>query len=334
MPDLTRRELVDAIQATGSAAEELRAEGDRVRRETVGDEVHLRGIIEFSSYCCRHCAYCGLRAESGDTRRYRVPPAEVITAACDAEALGLRTVVLQSGEDEWWTAERLADMVAQIKGQTQLAVTLSIGERSKEEYRLLREAGADRYLLKHETSDPQLYARLHPGTSLRERVGCLETLAELGFQIGTGCIVGLPGQTVESLADDLLLARRLNVHMAGFGLLIPHPSTPLSALTMGSPELNLNIMALARILIPDLLLAATTALETGMPGGRLAALRSGCNVIMPNVTPRQYAADYDIYPGKAAPRISVEEEVAKAKATIAAAGRTLSAGPGHSPRCV
>lgn len=332
MPDMTRQELVDAIQATGPAAEELRAEGDRVRRETVGDPVHLRGIIEFSNYCCRHCAYCGLRAESDGIRRYRIPPDEVVEAAVHAEALGLRTVVLQSGEDEWWTAERLADMVSHVKARTKLAVTLSVGERPRDEYRLLREAGVDRYLLKHETSDPELYARLHPGASLQERIGCLETLAELGFQIGTGCIVGLPGQTAESLADDLLLARRLNVHMAGIGILIPHPATPLSDLSIGSAQTNLNMMALARILIPDVMLASTTALETGMPGGRLAGLQSGCNVIMPNVTPRQHAADYEIYPGKAAPRHSVEEDVAGAKATVAAAGRTIADGPGHSPR--
>jgi biotin synthase len=245
----------------------------------------------------------------------------------------MRTVVLQSGEDDWWTAGRLADVIARIRTETPLAVTLSVGERPEEDYRLWREAGADRFLLKHETADPELYATLHPDGTLAQRVRCLEVLAELGYQIGTGCIVGLPGQTVESLADDLLLARSLNVHMAGIGILIPHADTPLAQLPPGSAQTNLNMMALARLLIPDLLLASTTALETGMPGGRLAGLQAGGNVIMPNATPRKYAADYDIYPGKAAPKDMIERDVARARDVIALAGRYVATDPGHSPRC-
>jgi biotin synthase len=303
-----------------------------VRRETVGERVHLRGIIEFSNVCRCHCHYCGLRAENTSLSRYRLTPEEIVEAAAFGEQMGLRTVVLQSGEDEWWTAQRVADLVAAIKSRTRMAVTLSLGEREAWEYRLWREAGADRYLLKHETADPSLYAALRPGRTLDERLRCLETLAELGFQIGSGCIVGLPGQTPETLAKDLLLLQRLQVHMAGIGPLVPHPQTPLGHLPSGSPETTLNMMALLRVLVPDVMMAATTALETVMEGGRLAALRAGANVIMPNITPRHCASFYEIYPGKRAPHITVQAEVERAKQVAQAAGRPIADDPGHSPR--
>lgn len=329
---MTRAELAQLVMAEGERAEALRAEADALRARTVGDEVHLRGIIEFSSHCACHCEYCGLRADNAALPRYRMTADEILAAAEDAARLSLGTVVLQSGEDARFTAQRLAEIIAQIRSRTPLAVTLSVGEREPWEYRLWREAGAHRYLLKHETADPDLYRRLHPGASLERRLACLETLSDLGYQVGSGCIVGLPGQTPESLADDLLLLRRLNVHMLGIGLLIPHPQTPLCAMPLGSAETNLNMIALARLLIPDVMAAATTALETAMPGGRLAALRAGANVIMPNLTPRRYASFYDIYPGKKAPRLSIPEEVARARAVIEQAGRVAGTGPGHSPR--
>lgn len=329
---MTRAELAQLVAAEGERAEQLRAEADALRARTVGDEVHLRGIIEFSSHCACHCEYCGLRADNAALPRYRMSAEEIVTAAEEAARLGLGTVVLQSGEDAWFTAERLAEIIAQIKSRAPLAVTLSVGEREAWEYALWRDSGADRYLLKHETADADMYRRLHPGASLERRLRCLETLAELGYQVGSGCIVGLPGQCAENLADDLLLLSRLNVHMLGIGLLIPHPQTPLGDMPLGSAEVNLNMIALARLLIPDVMAAATTALETAMPGGRLAALRAGANVIMPNVTPRKYASFYEIYPGKRAPRISIPEEIARARAVIRDAGRVPGTGPGHSPR--
>lgn len=331
---MRRAELAQLIMAEGERAAQLRAEADALRAQAVGDEVHLRGIIEFSNHCACNCEYCGLRAENAALPRYRMNSEEIVSASEEAARLGLGTVVLQSGEDGWFTAERLADVIAQIKSRTPLAVTLSVGEREAWEYRLWRDAGADRYLLKHETADPDLYRRLHPGCSLEERLACIETLAELGYQVGSGCIVGLPGQSAESLADDLLLLRRLNVHMLGIGLLIPHPHTPLGDMPLGSAEVNLNMIALARLLIPDVMAAATTALETAMSEGRLAALRAGANVIMPNATPRKYASFYDIYPGKKAPSHPVAEEVARARAVIGEAGRVPGTGPGHSPRSV
>jgi biotin synthase len=332
--EMTTRELEQLIVAVGPRADDLRAEANRVRKATVGDEVHLRAIVEFSNYCRCSCEYCGLRSGNESLTRYRLRPDEVLQAALVAESLGFGTVVLQSGEDDWFTAERLAEVVADIKARTRLAVTLSVGEREEWEYRLWREAGADRYLLKHETADRDLYARLHPGASFDNRLRCLEVLAELGYQVGSGCIVGLPGQTPAILAQDLLLMRRLNLHMAGIGPLIPHPETPLAGMPVGPAEVVLNMMALTRLLIPDIMLASTTALETALAGGRLAGLKAGGNIIMPNITPREYAGFYEIYPGKKAPDLAVADEVERARRVIAAAGRTVGSGPGHSPRLV
>jgi len=329
---MTVRELAQLVTAGGRQAEDLRSDADSVRRETLGDDVHLRGIIEFSNHCRCTCCYCGVRRDNGNLTRYRMSPSEIVEAADLVASLGVGTVVLQSGEDPWWTAERLAGVIERIKARTRLAVTLSVGEREEWEYRLWRQAGADRYLLRHETSDPELYARLHPGASLDSRLRCLDTLAELGYQIGAGCIIGLPGQTPESLARDLLLLRRLNVHMAGMGPLVPHPQTPLAAMPVGPAEVTLNMLALTRLLVPDVMLPATTALETVMEGGRLAGLRAGANVIMPNLTPRRYARLYEIYPGKKAPTIEIAEEVDRALKVIQAAGRGVGVGPGHSPR--
>jgi biotin synthase len=332
MSDLSRRELERLVIAVGPEAEDLHARADDLRRRTVGDEAHLRGIIEFSNYCFRDCLYCGLRASNRGLLRYRMEPIEIVEAAEVGARLGLGTVVLQSGEDLWWTADRLAQVISDIRCRTALAVTLAVGEREDSEYEAWRRAGADRYLLKFETSDPGLYARLHPGASFENRIRCLETLRGLGYQIGSGCIVGLPGQTPRILADNLLLLRRLGVHMAGIGPLIPHPDTPLAEMRVGPADVTLNMVALLRLLVPDVMEAATTALETAVQGGRLAALKAGANVIMPNITPRKYASFYEIYPGKKAPTISVEEEVERARRVVAEAGRTVASGPGHSPR--
>jgi biotin synthase len=329
---MNAHELARLIAARGASAEDLRARADAVRHDTVGDAVHLRALIEFSNHCRCHCAYCGLRADNDHLRRFRLHPQEILATACEAERLGFGTVVLQSGEDLWWTADRLADVIAQIKSATSLAVTLSVGEREAWEYRLWREAGADRYLLKHETADRALYERLHPGASFDNRIGCLGTLRELGYQVGAGCIVGLPGQTPMSLAQDLLLLERLRVHMAAIGPFIPHPQTPLADAPPGDVETTLNMLALARLLIPDLLLPATTALETLEPRARLRALRAGANVIMPNVTPRPAAQLYEIYPGRAGARADIADELQRIRDLIRAAGRSVAEGPGHSPR--
>lgn len=329
---MTDAELLRWVMSSGAEAEELYAEADRVRREVVGEAVHLRGIVEFSSYCRCCCEYCGLRAENDGLARFRMTAQEVLQGCQEVAGLGFGTVVLQSGEDEWWTAERLADLIADLKSVTPLAVTLSVGEREESDYRLWREAGADRYLLKHETANAELYARLHPGMSLESRLGCHEMLFRLGYQVGSGCIVGLPEQTAENLVEDLRLIEARQYHMCGIGPLIPHPATPLARLGVGSVTVTLNMMALTRLLVPDVMMPATTALETAQAGLRLKALRSGANVLMPNLTPRRFASFYDIYPGKKAPQLTLTEEVERTKAIAREAGRPIATGPGHSPR--
>jgi biotin synthase len=329
---MTDRELRQLVIATGPAAAELHAAADRVRCETVGEAVHLRGIIEFSSYCRCHCEYCGLRADNAGAARLRLSPERTVAACEEIATLGFGTVVLQSGEDDWWTAPRVAALVAEIKAQTALAVTLSLGERPEADYRLWREAGADRYLLKHETANRELYQRLHPGSSYDQRLACHDALFALGYQVGSGCIVGLPGQTPEMLVEDLRLIEARRYHMCGVGPLIPHPGTPLGALPVGSVAVSLNMVALTRLLVPDVMLPATTALETAAAGARLQALQAGANVLMPNLTPREFAGSYEIYPGKQAPHLTLRQEIERTRQVVAAAGRPVGLGPGHSPR--
>lgn len=331
---LTRQELLVLLEARGE--KELQAlfrAADRRRHLTMGDAVHLRGIIEFSNYCRQNCFYCGLRAGNGKLRRYRLQPEEIVAVAKEAIALGYGTLVLQSGEDPYYTADMLCRVIQGIRRlNPEVAITLSVGERSYADYRQFRAAGADRYLLKHETSDPQLFARLRPGTSLEARLERLAWLRELGYQVGSGNMVGLPGQTWESLADDLLLLQELDVEMAGIGPFIPHPDTPLAGTRGGTLEDTLKVLACARLLLPFAHLPATTATGTIHPRGRQLALQAGANVVMPNVTPAEYRPHYTIYPNK----ICIAEAASHCRlcveGMIASLGRVVAKGPGHSPK--
>jgi len=306
----------------------LRPEADKVRRKWVGDAVHLRGIIEFSNYCSRNCAYCGINRHSQELRRYRMAPEAIIKIAQKAAGIGFRTVVLQSGEDFYYTAEVLAGVVREIK-RTGMAVTLSVGERSPREYQVWREAGADRYLLKFETSHYGLYAWLHPGSSLEKRLGCLKELKRLGYQLGSGIIVGLPGQTMEMLADDLHLMRSLELEMAGIGPFIPHPGTPLGGFPAGSVTLGLKVLALARLLLPWAHLPATTALGSLHQDGWRLGLQGGANVLMPNLTPQEFRSLYEIYPQKKEVAGTPEQLYASLKQLVEQTGRQVATDHGH-----
>ncbi|MGO0122839.1 [FeFe] hydrogenase H-cluster radical SAM maturase HydE [Desulfothermobacter acidiphilus] len=276
----------------------LRAAADRVREKIFGPVVHLRAIIEFSNFCRNNCLYCGLRRDNRRLARYRMSEAELLEAAAAAVAQGFKTIVLQSGEDPLWPPQRLAPVVQEIKSLG-VAVTLSVGELTYEDYALLRRAGADRYLLRHETSDPELFARLKPDSSLARRLQCLAWLKDLGYETGAGCMVGLPGQSMESIAEDILLMKELEVEMAGIGPFISHPDTPLGQEPPGSPLLALKVVALARLHLPYSNLPATTAAGVAQERGREAALTWGANVVMPDVTPHRYRLLYQLYPGKA-----------------------------------
>lgn len=314
----------------------LVALADRVRHEHVGDAIHLRAIVEFSSFCRNDCLYCGLRRSNLGLERLRMPVEEIVAQCRRTEALGFRTVVLQSGEDPFYDRETIADLVRRVKAETGLAVTLAVGERDEDDYRAWFAAGADRYLLKHETSDRGLYERLDPGLSHERRIECLRALKHIGFQTGSGIMVGLPGQTLESVAGDILLFRDLDIDMIGCGPFIPHPATPLATAPAGSEELTYRVVALARIVTRDTHIPATTALAvTAGDAGRASALCRGANVVMPNITPQPWRGAYEIYPNKGRTEVFDPALLEQLRQTVSGLGRFIASDAGdrvRSPR--
>ena len=322
MSEFSRNDIIEILK-DDSNNDWLFSLADKTREEYVGDEVHLRGLIEFSNICKRQCKYCGLRCEDKFIDRYRISKENIISYAEHAVNMGYKTIVLQSGEDEYYNTDLMCEIIAGIK-KLGVALTLSIGEKTYEEYKAFKEAGADRYLIRIETTDKTLYNQMHPNMDFDNRVRCLEDLGRLGYEVGTGCLVGLPNQTIESLADDILFFKEINADMVGIGPFIPHPHTPLKDSATGSFTLALKVMALTRILLKDINIPATTAMETLNPKGRIIALQSGANVVMPNVTTTEYRAKYEIYPNK----ICINENPDKCKGCISAKiqsiGRTVS----------
>lgn len=294
---LTKDEIVKLLKDEQNQAD-LFKKADAVRRQYVGDEVHLRGLIEFSNICRNNCLYCGIRAGNNQVKRYHMSEEELIETARRAVAMGFKTIVMQSGEDMYYTKDRLCRIIEAVK-KFDVAVTLSLGERSYEEYKAFREAGADRYLMRIETTDKDLYHKLDPNMSWQHRYECLLAIKELGYELGSGIMVGLPGQSIESIADDLLFLRDIGVNMAGIGPFIPHPETPLANEKGGTLNLSLRTMAVMRLLLPDINIPATTAMESLHKDGRILALKAGANVVMPNVTEGEYRKLYELYPNKA-----------------------------------
>ncbi len=323
---LTHTEIVSLLAC--SEPQLLFQAADFVRKNYVGDGVYLRGLIEFSNYCKNDCFYCGLRRANTQAQRYRLTPKQIIGMAQQAAQYGYKTVVLQSGEDPQFDTDTMCHIIREIK-KYDLALTLSIGEKLREEYAAYKQAGADRYLLRIETTDKALYEKLDPGMSWDNRVRCLNDLKELGYEVGSGSLVGLPGQTLESLANDLLFFKQLPVDMAGIGPFIPHPHTPLAGeRTTGHFELSLKMMALMRLLLPDINIPATTAMETLHPQGRLLALQCGANVVMPNVTQGEFRKKYELYPGKICTGESPEQCRGCIQAKIESIGRFVAPGKG------
>ena len=329
--ELNKEEIKDLLAADPAELDYLLQQADQKRKEVCGDEVHLRAIIEFSSYCRQNCYYCGLRKDNEKIERYQLQKEEIIKTAQMAAELGYQTVVLQSGEDQYPAAE-IAEIIREIKKTTEMAVTLSLGERDFAAYKLWREAGADRYLLKHETADQTLYEKYHPGMSFANRIESLKYLKTIGYQIGSGVIIGLPGQTPDILAEDLLLSQDLELDMIGSGPFIPHQETPLKGSKSGTVEMTLKFTALSRLLLPLAHIPATTALGTIDAEGRQKALKAGANVVMPNVTDSSYREKYQIYPEK----ICVNEEAGDCRqcigGIISSLGRQVSQNKGHSLR--
>lgn len=293
---LDREEIIKILE-DDNCNEELFNAADRVRKEYVGDEVHLRGLIEFSNMCKRNCLYCGLRASNKNVKRYRLSPDEIVDLAKKAVSYGYKTIVMQSGEDDFYTVDKMKYIISNIK-KLDVAITVSVGEKTFEEYKAYKEAGADRYLIRIETTDKALYEDMDPGMSHEERKRCLKDIKELGYEVGTGCLVGLPNQTLSSLADDILFFKEIGADMIGIGPFIPNEDTPLKDEKGGEFTTSLKVMAITRLLMPDVNIPATTAMESLNKNGRIIALRSGANVVMPNVTEGEYRKLYALYPGK------------------------------------
>lgn len=319
---MNKQEIIE-ILSDNKKNEWLFSEADKVRHENVGDEVHLRGLIEFSNICKRQCKYCGLRSPNKEVERYRLTKDEIILTAQNAAKLGYRTIVLQSGEDDYFDTDKMVEIIREIK-KLDVALTLSIGEKTYDEYKAFKDAGADRYLLRIETTDKNLYSEMHPGADIENRFRCLYDLKTLGYETGTGCLVGLPNQTIESLADDILFFKELDADMVGIGPFIPHEETPLKDTAKGDFWLALKVMALTRLNLQDINIPATTAMETLNPNGRIIALNSGANVVMPNVTSIEYRAKYEIYPGKICINENPEQCRGCIEGKIRAIGRTIS----------
>ena len=340
MPRIAHAELLHWLREEDPAAlEQLFARADAVRRAHVGDDIHLRGLIEISSFCVRQCHYCGLRS-ARSMPRYRMSREEVLACARKAVELGFGTIVLQAGEDFGIEAAWFAEIIRTIKKETPLAITLSLGERRRSELCLWREAGADRYLLRFETSNPALYNAIHPrcGAAISDRITLLCDLREMGYEIGSGVMVGIPGQTCEMLARDIELFESLDLDMVGIGPFIAHPDTPLgvpNVKTAGpdqvpsSEGMVLKVVALTRLVCPEANLPSTTALATiNTLDGREHGLQSGANVFMPVLTPAPYRQMYEIYPGKAC----LDEDATQCntclRERIERLGRAVGTGPG------
>jgi len=344
---MNKSEILNWLYAESEVSlNDLWARADHVRREHVGNEVHLRGLIEISNYCTRRCGYCGLNISNTSIERYRMTDAEILSCVADAVSYGYGTVVIQAGEDSGIKAEWMADVVRKIKQTTQLAVTLSLGEREYDEFKLWRNAGANRYLLRFETSDKMLYDRIHPPKNgqHKDRIVILKILRDLGYEIGSGVMVGIPGQTYDSLADDILLFKELDLDMIGVGPFIPHPQTSLgncrptlSSLAEQVPNTEMmvyKVVALARLVCPEANIPSTTALATiNTASGRENGLMRGANVVMPNLTPTKYRSLYEIYPGKACIHETASQCRNCLEMRIKTIGRIVGKGQGTRKRC-
>lgn len=278
----------------------MREEAVKVCQKTYGNQVFIRGLIEFTNFCKNDCYYCGIRRSNSQADRYRLTKEQMLDCCASGYELGFRTFVLQGGEDGYFTDDKICDLVSAIKEKyPDCAITLSIGEKSKESYKRYFDAGADRYLLRHETADEAHYKKLHPEEmSLVHRKQCLWDLKEIGYQVGCGFMVGSPGQTVETLYEDLQFIRELQPHMVGIGPFISQKDTPFADKASGTMEQTLKLLAIIRLIHPHVLLPATTALGTIHPKGRELGILSGANVVMPNLSPVNVREKYKLYDNK------------------------------------
>ena len=327
---MNTHDILDALTGTNDAL--LFARAHEMRQWIFGGDVYLRAIIEFSNVCDKQCRYCGLRAGNRHLNRYRMDTDAILECAALAVAQGAGTVVLQSGDDTGYSAKTVGELIRTIKERHDVAVTLSLGDRGLDEYGFWRECGADRCLIKLETTDPARYKELRQGESFTARLHRVEELRRMGYEIGSGVIAGLPGSTLTDALRDILFLTQLDLDMIAVGPFVPNPDTPLATCPSGSTVLSQRMTALLRLLNPKANIPATSALDALRPGSRARALTRGCNVLMPSITPGDLRRDYTIYPGKNADGLDRTESLDSARQTIEAMGFVPSASKGFSPR--
>lgn len=321
--DLADAELLELIEDRDYVTKEfLKTEARRLCDSVYGKDIYIRGLIEFTNYCGSDCYYCGIRRSNREAERYRLSQDEILTCCMEGYGLGFRTFVLQGGEDPYYNDERLCGIVSSIKNRyPDCAVTLSVGERSRNSYEQLFESGADRYLLRHETADPGHYRMLHPPErNLEHRMECLRALKETGYQTGCGFMVGSPYQTMENLVRDLRFIKEFRPHMVGVGPFLSHKDTPFKDRSCGTGELTLYLLSIIRLMLPEVLLPATTALGTVMEGGREDGILHGANVVMPNLSPPDVRHKYMLYNNKLFSGSEAAESIALLRKSLADTG--------------
>ncbi len=329
--NLTEKEVLSLLKAEGKELAALYKQADQVRQENVGDEVYLRGILEVSNYCKKSCNYCGIRSKIKNITRYRMDTTEIIQACKDMERNKMTTVVIQGGEDAKLSKEYIGELIRKIKKETKLAITLSLGDQPKDTLIHWKNCGADRYLIRYESSDPDLFAKAHPDDDLTTRLTFIKTLQEIGIQAGSGFLIGIPGQTIEGLAKEILFCSSLNLDMIGIGPFIPHPDTPFGIESNPfDKEVFFKVISIMRLLNPKAHIPSTTAFDAIQPNGRNLLLQRGANVFMPNATPQKYRKFYQLYPNKPCIDESGDDCAKCVQGRIVSIGRKIGTDQGHS----
>ena len=328
-----RNELIGLLECDDPyILELLYQKADLVRREIYGTDVYIRGLIEFTNYCKNNCYYCGIRRDNKEAVRYRLTADDIMNCCQEGYNLGFRTFVLQGGEDGYFTSDKVCHIVSSIKSKyPDCAVTLSVGEWSRSDYQAFFDSGADRYLLRHETACEEHYRMLHPSEmNLEKRKECLFNLKDIGFQVGSGFMVGSPYQTLDNLVDDIFFLAKLKPHMIGIGPFITHKDTPLSGEKSGTLDMTLKLISILRLSHPRALIPATTALGTIHPNGRELGLKAGANVVMPNLSPANVREKYTLYDNKLSTGDEAAESLENLKVSVANAGYKVVVDVGHS----
>ena len=322
--------ILDSLNKEGEALKELFQKANSIRTKTLGNGIFLRGLIEFSNKCSGSCLYCGLNKHNKTIQRYTLTKEEILIAVDKIQQCNIKSIVLQSGEDKNLDPDFLADIITTIKKKYDTAITLSVGEKDRETYSLWKQAGADRYLLKIETTDAAIYSKLHPNMSLENRMNCSEILKSLGYQNGSGLLIGLPDQTYETITKDIQYITDNKFDMVGIGLFIPHKGTALSDMPIGDLNTVLKTLVILRILLPTANMPATTAIGSLEEDYRPLALNAGANVIMPNFTPHEYKKLYEIYPNKKCTSEDPKEIISSLDVMVKSVGRHLDFSKGDA----